>query len=140
MSEDGLRIFFYGLFMDAELLARSGVRPGHAEVGSVSGFKLRIGARATLVESPGDHAHGVVMTLSHEDVRKLYAEPSVADYVAEEVEVMRPDGSVVLAYCYNLPESELTGTNPEYAAALHELASSLGLPEAYLETIRAEGL
>jgi len=39
----------------------------------------------------------------------LYAEPSVADYVAETLEVTQADGSVVPVLCYNLPAANSPG-------------------------------
>jgi hypothetical protein len=48
-----------------------------------------------------------------------------------------PDGAQVAAVCYNLPATKLTGTNPEYAAALLALATKLGMPDSYLARIRS---
>jgi hypothetical protein len=42
-------VFFYGLFMDADLLRARGAVPTDVQHASIRGFSLRIGARATLV-------------------------------------------------------------------------------------------
>jgi hypothetical protein len=62
----------------------------------------------------------------------------VADYVAESVSVVLPDGTVASAVCYILPKSELEGANSEYANALLILAGRLGFPDDYLQQIREQ--
>jgi len=138
MNNDNIAVFFYGLFMDESLLASKGVRPSHSARAYLEGYRLRIGKRATLVPERGGKAHGVLMTIGRDDAAALYSEQSVSDYVAEAVTVMLPDGSIKQATCYNLPADRLEGTNPAYAESLLRLATSLGFPEEYLDTIRTE--
>ena len=45
------RGFFYGLFMDEELLRGKGLEPEGGEIAAIDGFALRIGRRAALVPS-----------------------------------------------------------------------------------------
>ena len=78
------------------------------------------------------------MTVRASDVKDLYSDESVADYVAESVSVVLPDGSVESAVCYNLPAHKLEGANPEYARTLLLLAARLGLPDDYLRQIREQ--
>ena len=136
MIGDQLRVFFYGLFMDEDLLASKGIRPKERAVGYLEGYRLHIGQRATLLPATGERAWGVLMTITLEDSAMLYADPGVADYVAETVEVTLPGSGKAPAVCYNLPASGLTGTNPEYAADLLALATRLGFPGSYLEHIQ----
>lgn len=131
-----MEVFFYGLFMDRSLLAEKGINPSRAIVGYVDGYGLRMGRRATLVPDDDNRAYGVLMTIRAEDVRALYSEESVADYVPESVSVALPDGTLESAVCYNLPEEELEGTNRRYARSLLQLASGLDFPGAYLRQIR----
>jgi len=135
MKAEGGAVFFYGLFMDTSLLESRGIRPSSTTVGYVDGFGLRIGRRATLVPDETARAYGVLMTIRAEDVKALYSEESVADYIPESVSVMLPDGTLEPAVCYNLPKDKLEGTNPRYANSLLKLAVTLGLPEAYLRQI-----
>lgn len=128
-------VFFYGLFMDRAVLAAKGITPFRAVVGYVDGYGLRIGERATLVPDAEDRAHGILMTIRAGEADALYSEESVADYIAEPVTVTLPDGTAESAVCYNLRESELAGTNPEYARALLAVARDLGFPGAYLRRI-----
>jgi len=134
-----MNVFFYGLFMDENLLAKKGIAASNAVVGYVDGFRLRIGERATLQRCAGARAYGVMMAVSPNEVRELYAESSVADYVPASVTVELMDGSNAEASCYNLPSNKVTGTNKGYAEALLEVANRLGLPESYLGQIRQAG-
>jgi hypothetical protein len=134
-----MNVFFYGLFMDEALLAAKGIYPSKAEVGYVDGFALRIGERATLIRFAGGRSYGVMMNISSDEAKELYAENSVADYEPESVTVELLNGGIVEACCYNLPVDKVTGTNEVYAQALLELANRLGLPESYLVEIGQAG-
>jgi hypothetical protein len=76
MAQRLLDVFFYGLFMDEQLLEGKGVCAIDVRPAAVPGFVLRIGARAALVPAPGGEVHGLLMKLSYSDIEKLYSEPS----------------------------------------------------------------
>ena len=131
-----MRVFFYGLFMDEDLLKAKGIQSAETRVGFVNGHRLRIGERATLVRHPDGRAYGVVMEIAIGDAKALYAEDGVADYLPEPVTVELMDGTRVAATCYNLPGDRVTGANKEYADSLLGVAIRLGFPDAYLDQIR----
>ena len=85
MDSRPINVFFYGLFMDAEALRANGFHPVNARQACVPGMSLQIGRRATLVPDPARCAYGFVIGLSHAEVGRLYAEPSVAAYRPEAV-------------------------------------------------------
>ena len=122
--------------MDAQLLHARGIRPVDIRVAVVAGFGLRIGARATLVPTPGKEVHGVLMKLSHADIDKLYADPSLEAYRPEPVLAVVRDGASVAALCYNLPAAPSPDErNAGYASKLTALAARLGLPNDYVASI-----
>jgi len=131
-----VKVFFYGLFMDEDLLATKGIEPAEALTGFVDGFDLCIGERATLVRQPGGRAWGVMMDIDEGEAARLYSEESVSDYLPETIVVELRDGTKWDATCYNLPADKVAGANRQYAAALLQLASRLGFPESYLDQIR----
>jgi hypothetical protein len=137
MASHRIEVFFYGLFMDADLLRTKGVNPANIRVASVSGFALRIGQRATLVRNPNGLTHGILMELTHKEVEQLYSESSVRTYRAEAVLCKLNDGSLIPALCFNLPEPPgPEEANSEYAAKLRGLAARLGLPSDYVDSIQ----
>jgi hypothetical protein len=126
-------IFFYGLFMDPEVLNAKGVRPFDIRQAYVERFALRLGKRATLVPEPAGRVYGTIMTLTHDEVDRLYSEPSVAAYRPEPILARLQDGNAEPALCFNLPKPpERTEADPEYAAALQSVARKVGLPEEYV--------
>lgn len=131
-----MNVFFYGLFMDEVRLAEKGIEPSEVRIGFVDGYGLQIGERATLVPRPDSRAYGALMDLSASELKELYAEESVADYLPEPVIVELADGTQAEATCYNLPGDKRTGANKAYAEALLDVATRLGLPAAYLDEIR----
>lgn len=137
MPDSTISVFFYGLFMDESLLVAKGIRPKFSKLGYVDGFRLHIGERATLLPAKDSRSYGVLMEIAKDQAAELYSDESVCDYAAEPVVVHLPNDNQVAAVCYNLPASKLTGTNPRYAADLLALATGLGMPESYLESIRS---
>jgi len=136
MTSRRIEVFFYGLFMDSDLLRAKGADPANVRPASVPGFAIRIGQRATLLPSAESRCYGVVMELTHAEIEQLYTEPSVRVYRPEAVMAELADGSRVPALCFNLvvppgPEE----ANREYAEKLRALAHRLGLPSKYVESI-----
>ena len=137
MSDRRIAAFFYGLFMDVEILRSKGLDPKEAVPAHVAGFALRIGDRATLVVDSAGAAHGVLMLLTHEEVEKLYSEESVRSYKPEAVIAVRDDGRQVPALCFNLVNAPSEDSkNPAYASKLRDLAARLRLPADYVASIR----
>jgi hypothetical protein len=128
-------VFFYGLFMAADLVRSKGTDPANIRSALLEGFALRIGKRATLIAQPGAQTYGVIMDLTHADIERLYADASVAAYRPEAV-VVHADGATVPALCFNLVvPPQPTERNADYAEKLRDLATRLGFPSAYIETI-----
>ena len=132
-------VFFYGLFMDQELLHSKGIQPG-AGRGSLGRWSRarRIGQRAALARSERGRVYGLVMTLALTQLEKLYAEPGVEAYRPEAVlGHISPGGGTIAAMCYNLPQPPAASErNPEYADKLRAVARKVGLPAEYLASIR----
>jgi len=130
-------VFFYGLFMDEELLRAKGLQPENVELAAVDGLSLRIGQRAALVPSPGGRVHGLVMSLKLAELDRLYSDPSVQAYRPQAVLAQLASGGAIAALCYNLPRPpEPTERNPEYAAKLRVVAQKVGLPTDYVATLQ----
>ena len=128
--------FFYGLFMDVDVLRQAGTNPANPRRAYVAGFALRIGQRATLVPSPGGRAFGMVVALTHAELEKLYGAPGLEHYRPEAVIAQPLEGAAVAALCYNLldaprPEER----NPEYALRLQEVLIKLGFPAEYVASV-----
>ena len=130
-------VFFYGLFMDQDLLRAKGLAPQFVELASVPGFALRIGQRAALVPQPSGRVHGVVMSLTLAELEQLYSESSVQAYKPQAVLAHLASGGTIAALCFNLPEAPSpTERNPEYATRLRSLGQKIGLPADYVASLQ----
>ena len=128
--------FFYGLFMDARVLRQAGTNPSNFRRAYVADFALRIGQRATLVPSPGARAYGMLFSLTHQDLDRLYSAPGLEAYRPEAVVAHLSEGEVVPALCYNLVQApEPHERNPEYAKRLRSVLEDLGFPVEYVDSV-----
>ena len=128
-------VFFYGLFMDADLLREKGFNPSKPELVCVQGYGLRIGERATLEASAGERAFGSVMDLGDDELERLYSEKSVADYVPKQLVAVDMHGNSREVSSYILPMEKVSGSNREYAISLALAARKVGLPDDYIDEI-----
>ena len=136
MNERRVDGFFYGLYMDAEVLRGSGVGPVSASRAYVDDFALRIGNRATLIPSPGARAYGMLIPLTHSELHRLYGAPGLELYQPEAVLARHLDGGAVPALCYNLVEPPgADERNPTYAVRLQATLRKLGFPAEYIDSI-----
>ena len=128
--------FFYGLFMDVEVLRQAGTRPSNPRPAFVTDFALRIGERATLVPSGGARAYGMVIALTHAELERLYGAPGLEHYRPEAVLARPFEGSVIPALCYNLLQApEPHERNPDYATRLQSVLTRLGFPAEYVASV-----
>ena len=136
MSDRRIDAFFYGLFMDLEILRESGVAPINPRRAYVDNVALLIGERATLVPSAGARAYGMLFALTHSELDRLYAAPGLEQYRPEAVLAHPLEGPPTPALCYNLRETPRPHErNPEYAARLQRALSKLDFPPEYVASV-----
>ena len=122
--------------MDEGLLREKGVNPCDRRFAQLENFQLVITRRAALVPSKSQVVHGVVFSLTHDEIDNLYADPSVSMYRPEAVLARLADGNSIPCLWFNLPTVDPTDErNADYAAKLRALATRLNLPDNYVQTI-----
>ena len=128
--------FFYGLFMDRDILRESQVVAENPRRAYVDGYALRIGRRATLVPSSQARVYGMVFALTHDDLERLYSAPGLEQYRPEAVLAYSMEGDTLPALCYNLREAPGPDeANTEYAARLRAVLGKLEFPPEYIASI-----
>lgn len=136
MSARQVDAFFYGLFMDVDVLRQSGVNPANPRRAYVAEFALRIGQRATLVPSPGARAYGMLIALTHAELERLYNAAGLEHYRPEAVLAQPIEGNAIPALCYNLVQApESHERNPDYALRLKSVLTKLGFPGDYVASV-----
>lgn len=128
--------FFYGLFMDSEILHNSQVTPTNPRRAYVEDYALHIGQRSTLAPSAGSRAYGMIFALTHDELETLYSAPGLEPYRPEAVLACSLEGERYPALCYNLRQAPRADeANPEYAARLRATLSELNFPPEYIASI-----
>jgi len=122
-------VFFYGLYMDEEILKSKNVLPRDKRTAVAYGYELRIGNMATLLRKEEAKAYGMVYALTHDEIDTLYTKAGLTDYVAESLIVELEDGSSIPVLCCNLlnPPRE-DEHNDEYYKKLIVCMENYGLP------------
>ena len=137
MSPRQIDGFFYGLFMDAQVLRQAGTKPSNFRHAYVDDFELRIGHRATLVPCPGARAYGMLIALTHAELERLYSAPGLEGYRPEAVVAHPSEGKATPALCYNLVQAPGPHErNAEYAMRLQGVLENLGFPVEYVESVK----
>ncbi|MEV6282754.1 gamma-glutamylcyclotransferase family protein [Kribbella sp. NPDC051770] len=123
-------VFFYGLYMDPDILINLGVEPRHPRTAAIHDHVLRIGRQATLEPRPDAQAFGMLYSLTQSDMDLLYGQPGLEGYRAEPVLARTLHGDAVPATSYVLsqPPDEDEEPNHDYVKALHTTLTRMGLP------------
>ena len=73
MSEPRVWTFFYGSYMNHEVLKEVNLVPERWELARLSGFDIVIRPRANLIRSAERCVYGIVATATHRELERLYA-------------------------------------------------------------------
>jgi hypothetical protein len=133
--------FFYGSFMNLEVLAKADVRPSEPRMARLDGWELRIAPRATLVPAAGRSVYGVLAQLTHPDVDKLYTKDwfGFGAYLPEAVLVSDSAEQHLPALVYISWEPPGDKPSAQYLAKMVTVARELGFPDWYVRHIESFG-
>jgi len=129
-SRDRLHdVFFYGLYMDEEILKSKGIAIRNKRSAYVDGYALRIGNLATLMRSENSRAYGMVYEMTHEEIYSLYEGAGLDAYITEALLCTLSDGSKIAVMCKNLSEPPKEDeSNETYFSKLESCMKKYGLP------------
>lgn len=123
------KVFFYGLYMDEEILKSKGVEPRERQAVCARGYKLRVGKLATLLRDENSEAYGLVYSLTYEEIDKLYKDSGLTQYIAETVLVETENKEELVALCCILLEPPKTDeSNIDYFESLIKCMKKYNLP------------
>ena len=136
LTPNSTKIFFYGSFMDREILRNQGVVPKAFENAELKNWNITFSPMATLVPSEGDSVYGTIAELSPDEVRMLYARDDLKHYNPVDVIVSTDRNKRVAAQCYISKPGAGQKPSVEYLQRVIKAAESLGFPPAYLGKLR----
>jgi hypothetical protein len=132
--------FFYGSYMNRDVLRQVHYTPEHFEPARLDGFDIRISPRANLVRSDRDCVYGVLATATHAELARLYAHAQDVLgelYLPEAVLAQTRAGTWRPALCYLCPSMEARPAAADYVDRILQPANALGFPGWYLERIES---
>ena len=127
-----VRVFFYGSFINRDVLSQVGLIPERVEAAWVWGYDIRIEPHANLVHSDQHCVYGIVCDTTHVKLRQLYGQKWVSDYLPEAVLVETNGGRFSPALCYISPSSKKAPAADEYIDRIVISAREYGFPEWYI--------
>ena len=138
MKEPEVWTFFYGSYINLDVLKEVDYEPREYEVARLTGFDITIRPLANLVRSEKHTAYGIVATGTHAELSRLYdhAEKVLGGrYLPEAVLVQTMSNRWLPALCYISPG--LSGENPanDYVDRIVNPAKRYGFPSWYVEKL-----
>jgi hypothetical protein len=131
-------VFFYGSYMNLDVLREVHLLPDRWEVARLSGFDIRIAPRANLIRSPADCVFGILATATHDELTRLYAHARDVlgeTYLPEAVTAEGLDGHARPALCYIAPAMAPAPAAPDYVERILAPARDLGFPAWYRDRL-----
>lgn len=128
--------FFYGSFMDLDVLKRADVAPRRFEVARLGGFDVEINPLANLVRSDRHCVYGIVAETSHEELGRLYSQGWVSSYLPVAVLVETLDGGWRTALCYVAPQPAAEPASEDYVERVVRAAKAHGFPGWYVDRLK----
>jgi hypothetical protein len=140
MAEPKVTTFFYGSFINLDVLAKVEIVPERIDVARLSGFDIRIRPLANLVRSEQHCVYGILTAATHAELERLYAyarDGLGGTYLPEAVLAQTVDGRFQPALCYIAHELPDASPSAEYVDRIVVPARHLGFPAWYVERLES---
>jgi hypothetical protein len=138
MTEPEIRVFFYGSYINLDVLKEVDYTPRLYEVAQLPGFDITIRPLANLVRSDRHSVYGIVATGTHSELTRLYdhAENVLGErYFPEAVMIRTLSGQWLPALTYIAPRLSGEPAEADYIDRIVKPAKEYGFPAWYIERI-----
>jgi hypothetical protein len=132
--------FFYGSYINFEVLREVKLVPAHWDVAKLAGFDIVIAPRANLVRAERTCVYGIVATATHSELVRLYAHAKDVlgeTYLPEAVLVETRDNTWRPALCYIAPAMAPRPAAGDYVDRIAGPAKKYGFPAWYVARIES---
>jgi hypothetical protein len=133
-------VFFYGSFINLDVLGRVDYVPERFEVARLAGFDIQISPLANLVRAEQQCVYGLLATATHDELRRLYdyaRDGLGGTYLPEAVLVETLAGTWRPALCYIAAALEPGLPSNEYIDRIVNAARQHGFPPWYVARLEA---
>lgn len=141
MPDQHVWVFFYGLYMDFDILRERGLRVQLWEVAKLDGYEFRIGSWGYLKQSDSQCVYGVAVYAAQREVSDLYSSATNTlplEYLPEPVLVESADGLLRKALCYIATnEPDASTVNLDYVNGMVKLAQHFQFPDWYVKRLQS---
>ena len=140
MNEPKVITFFYGSYINLDVLREVDIVPERVEAARLAGFDIEIRPIANLVPSEEHTVYGVPATATHAELERLYdhaREVLGGVYLPEAVLVQTLAGRTEPALCYIAPNLPPAPASPEYVSRIVESARRYEFPDWYVRRLES---
>jgi hypothetical protein len=141
VNEPRVWVFFYGSYINFEVLKEVDLVPAEWEVACAPGFDLRIEPRANLIRSDQHTVWGINVMATHAELTRLYADHAKGvlgeTYLPQAILTVLRDGKIRPAMTYLCPHMVPRPADAAYVERLTAPARRFGFPEWYLARIES---
>ena len=139
-----VRVFFYGTFMNPEVLARYGITARQVTPARVRDLGIYIRPRVNLISKKGESVYGGVVSVTHEELDRIYLgleRDFGLKYLPEAVlaEPIDTSSESEPALCFIAAQMDPGPPDPQYVRELATCVRALNLPESYAVHIESCG-
>lgn len=136
-----VNVFFYGSYMNFDVLAKFGIGERHYEVVQLPGYELTIGSAANVVKSGLERVFGIIVPLTHAELQTLYGSEAQdqlgAQYLPEPVMVVTSTGDLVPSLCYITYDPVDGRPSVTYIDSILKAGRLYRFPSAYIRHIES---
>jgi hypothetical protein len=139
MVEPKVWVFFYGSFINLDVLRGVGLVPDRVEVAQLAGFDIVLRPLANLVRSDQHSVYGILATATHAELGRLYAyaQDQLGGTYLPEAVLVEVGGTWRPALCYIAAEMEPSAASNDYIDRIVIPARQHGFPDWYVARLEA---
>jgi hypothetical protein len=134
-------VFLYDSYINRDLLNEVDISLDFFDIAKVTGFDIIIQPHANLIASFEKSIFGVLTSLSHTELERLYKDhvQAVLDevYLPIAVQVQLLDGSFQPALCYIAPRMKGRPPENEYIDLIVHAAREYEFPKSYIKHLES---
>jgi ribosomal protein S18 acetylase RimI-like enzyme len=140
MQERAVTVFFYGSYINRDVLKEVGLNPERLEIARLPGFDIQIRPLANLVRSDCHTVYGILVSATHAELERLYSHARDVlggVYLPEAVVAHAADGRLIPALCYIATAMEPRPASSDYINRIVGPARSYGFPDWYVSKLES---